>query len=214
VSYELEEAINYAESAELPVVAKTAIGASGSGIRVIRDRNELRRYTRMSFGRGIVPRGFDPRDRQRGYVYLQKYIPRVREWRMVRIGDSFFGYRKEPDSNGIHSASHKWSWLDPGERLLNFLQDVTDKGGFHSMDVDVFETEQGNLLVSELQTVFGCTTPAVQMKVNDVEGRYVRQDGKWIFQPGSFCANHMCNLRILWVLENVLKYVPNLSTIA
>jgi hypothetical protein len=119
---------------------------------------------------------------------------------MVRVGDSFFGYRKEKGPDGLHSASHKWSWLDPGKDLLNLLKKVTDAGGFTSMDVDVFRTPDGRLLVNELQTVFGCTTPVIYMKVNDVEGRYLWTDDGWRFEVGEFWRNHMCNLRIEYLM--------------
>ncbi len=205
VFHDRESALDFCAGANLPMVVKTATGASASGITVARSSRELVHAVRTAFGRGLRPRGFEPRDRQRGFVFLQEYLPGVEEWRMVRIGDSYFGYRKERGPSGLHSASHTWSWLDPGPELLDLLKHVTDVGGFTSMDVDIFRTPEGALLVNECQTVFGCSTPAVQMKIDDVEGRYVWEEGRWRFEPGSYCANHMCNLRIHYlctVLEN------------
>ena len=203
VAYSESEALAFAKTLELPLVLKTATGASGSGVHIVRTSADLVRLAKESFGRGLLARGYDPRDRQRGYVYLQEYLPDVQEWRMVRVGDSFFGYRKEKGANGLHSASHSWSWLDPGEKLLHLLKQVTDTGGFTSMDVDVFLTPDGRMLVNELQTVFGCTTPAEQMKIDGVEGRYVPNGNGWRFEPGAFCRNHMCNLRIQYLLERL-----------
>jgi hypothetical protein len=54
----------------------------------------------------------DPRDRQWGSVLFQQYIPDAREWRMIRIGDSFFGYEKIKVGE-FHSGSHKWSYSRP-----------------------------------------------------------------------------------------------------
>jgi hypothetical protein len=125
----------------------------------------------------------------------------VDEWRMVRIGDSFFGYRKERGPTGLHSASHTWSWINPSSQLLYLLKNVTDTGGFTSMNVDIFLTKGGRLLVNECQSVFGCSTPAIQMKVNDIEGRYLWAGSGWRFEPGSFCDNHMCNLRLKYLLR-------------
>lgn len=196
VFHDREQALNFARTAALPIVSKTAMGASASGIRVIHTRRELVAVIREAFRRGLCPRGFDPYDRQWGFVYLQEYLPGVDEWRMVRVGDSFFGYRKERGPSGLHSASHNWSWLDPEPALLDLTARVTDEGGFTSMDVDILRTPDGGLYVSECQTVFGCTTPAIQMKVNDVEGRYLRTKQGWRFEAGSFCQNHMCNLRV------------------
>jgi hypothetical protein len=203
------EALDFARQAPLPIVSKTATGAGASGVTIIRERSVLIRIIKQAFGVGLRPRRYDPHDRQRGFVYLQEYFPDADEWRMVRIGDSYFGYRKEKGPDGLHSASHKWSWLDPGEELLDLLKQVTDAGAITSMDVDIFRTPDGRLFINEMQTVFGCTTPAIYMKVNGVEGRYLRDGKRWRFEAGNFWANHMCNLRIEYLLEKLRQNAPS-----
>lgn len=200
VFYDKHQALQFAKSTSFPVVVKTATGASASGILIVHNQRELIKAIRLAFGRGLRPKSFAPNDRQWGYVYIQKYYPKVKEWRMVRIGDSYFGYRKEPGESGIHSASKSWSWLDPNTELLDLTKKVTEKGGFTSMDVDIFLTQEDRLLVNECQTVFGCTTPAIQMKVNDKPVRYLYENGQWKLEEGDFCQNHMCNLRIEYLL--------------
>lgn len=200
VFHDREEALAFADCTPLPIVSKTATGAGASGVCIHRERHGLNRFVRQSFGRGVRPRRFDALDRQRGFVFLQEYLPDAAEWRMVRIGDSYFGYRKEKGADGLHSASHKWSWLDPGPELLDLLRRATDAGGFTSMNVDIFLVPDGRLLINEFQTVFGCTTPAIYMKVNEVEGRYRHVGGNWTFEPGGYWDNHMCNLRVQHVM--------------
>jgi len=206
VFYDRREAEEFVRGAELPLVLKTNLGASASGVQVLRDRGKALRVVRRALTRGIVPRGRNPRDRQWGSVYLQEYLPNVKEWRMVRIGDSYFGYRKEQVGD-FHSGSHAWSWLDPPRPLLEKLREVTEKGGFTSMNVDVFETEDGRLLVNELQTVFGATTPVDQLRVDGKPGRYVvsEQTGEWVFEEGDFSRNACANERIRFLLSKVLK---------
>lgn len=216
VYYDQEQALEFARTATLPIVAKTATGAGASGVMIIRDRVRLNKIIKLAFSIGLRPKRYEAFDRQRGFVYLQEYLPDVEEWRMVRIGDSYFGYRKEKGPDGLHSASHKWSWLDPGKELLDLLKRVTDAGNLTSMDVDVFRTPDGRLLINELQTVFGCTTPVIYMKVNDVEGRYLVDRGAWKFEAGTrFWQNHMCDLRVEYVLEQLdrrgLKSVDNVE---
>lgn len=203
VFHDESQALDFVRNAPLPIVSKTATGAGASGVTVIRNRGALTTIVRQSFGSGLRPKRADAYDRQRGVIYLQEYLPDVEEWRMVRIGESFFGYRKEKGADGLHSASHKWSWVDPGKELLDLLKKVTDVGDFTSMDVDVFRTRDGQLLVNELQTVFGCTTPAIYMKVNDVEGRYLWVNEEWKFEVGDYWANHMCNLRIDYLVRTL-----------
>ncbi|MCX6917270.1 MAG: hypothetical protein NT167_30240 [Verrucomicrobia bacterium] len=203
VFHDPSRALEFAKNAPLPIVSKTATGSGASGVAVIRSRGTLTGTIKRAFGAGLRPRRHDVHDRQRGYVYLQEYLPDVEEWRMVRIGDSYFGYRKEKGSDGLHSASHKWSWLDPGPELLNLLRRVTDAGRFTSMNVDIFRTREGTLLVNECQTVFGCTTPVIYMKVDNVEGRYIWANEQWRFEPGEFWKNHMCNLRVEYLLQQL-----------
>lgn len=203
VFYDKSQAIDFVRSASFPIVCKTATGAGGAGVVVIQGRSELVDIINMSFGKGLRPRRHDVFDRQQGFIFLQEYLPDVEEWRMVRIGDSYFGYRKEKGRDGLHSASHKWSWLDPGVELLDLLKRVTDIGMFTSMDVDVFRTNDGKLLVNELQTVFGCTTPAIYMKVNNIEGRYLYSEDGWKFEAGIYWRNHMCNLRVEYLLQRL-----------
>ena len=196
VFYDEDEALEFCRTAPLPIVQKTPTGASGSGVNIIRSRSKLIKVVKQVMRKGIATRCFEPWDKQRGVLFLQEFLSGVKEWRMVRIGDSFFGYRKEVGEDGKGSGSHKWSWLDPGEKRLDMLKFVTDIENSRSMDVDLFELSDGTLLVNEYQTVFGCCTPAIQMKVNDVEGRYLHKDGKWIFESGEFSMNHCCNMRV------------------
>ncbi len=204
VAYRQSDAMNIVDLVHFPVVGKSATGACGTGVRILKSKREVCRYIKQVFGKGIIFRRFDPHDRQRGYMFLQEYLPNTQEWRMVRVGDSYFGYRKEKGVNGLHSASHAWSWLDPGPELLSLLKHVTDTGHFTSMDVDIFKTEDGRLLVNECQTTFGCSTPAEQMKIDGVEGRYLFDNGQWRFEPGEYCRNHMCNLRVQYLLSKLI----------
>ncbi len=149
-------------------------------------------------------------ERHWGYAIFQEYHHDVNEWRMVRVGHSFFGYRKERVGE-FHSGSHAWSWLDPPRPLLNLLREVTERGGYTSMDVDIFETTDGRLLVNELQTVFGASTPVDQLRVDGKPGRYVFDaEAKpgvdpWRFEEGDFSRNACCNLRVQYVIDALTR---------
>src|SRR5438309_3428217 len=121
---------------------------------------------------------------------------------MVRIGNSFFGHPKGRIGD-FHSGSGAVLWDVPEPRHLDFLAAVTDKGGFYSMDVDVFETREGHLMVNELQTVFGTGYSIDQLRVNGVPGRFVRKPphDEWVFEPGDFARNACANERIRYIIE-------------
>jgi hypothetical protein len=202
--FDEKEALKFAESCTLPMVYKTNLGSTASGVKILREREALKAYIKKAFRIGIVPGGHHPLDRNWGRVFLQQHMGDVEEWRMIRIGDSFFGYRKERVGD-FHSGSHHWSWLDPGKELLDFTKMVTDKGNFRSMDVDVFRTKQGELFVNELQTVFGATTPKEMLMIDGVEGRYRFYNGVWNFEIGNYSDNQCSNLRVLYLLEEILQ---------
>lgn len=206
VFYNREEAEEFVAHAEIPLLFKTSQGATGSGIRILRSRSEAQRIVKQVFCKGFYARRSNPLERQWGNVYFQEYLPNVKEWRMVRIGNSYFGYRKERVGD-FHSGSHAWSWLDPPRPLLKMLRDVTQRGRFTSMNVDIFETEDGRLLVNELQTVFGASTPVDQLRVNDIPGRYVfdDQENEWLFEEGDFSRNACTNERIDYLVNTLLK---------
>ena len=194
------EAEEFARNCPLPIVTKTAFGAQATGVRILRSRAGVRATVARAFGRGLVADGHDHRDRQRGSVLFQECLDVTREWRLVRIGDAYFGHPKGR-AGAFHSGSGKVEWDVPEPRHLDFLHAVTELGGFRSMDVDVFETVDGRLLVNELQAVFGASTSVDQMRVDGVAGRMVRGDEGWRFEPGDFARNACANARVLDVLE-------------
>ncbi len=200
--YQRRAAMAFAQNAELPLVVKTRLGAASNGVWIVHTRQRLRWWIWKSFFSGLVARMRHFSEAEAGFILLQTHLPRVKEWRMVRIGDSFFGHQKG-EKGGFHSGSGLVDWSSPSEKHLDFLLRVTDTGGFRSMDVDLFETEEGDLLVNELQTVFGAAVSVDQMKVDGKTGRYVRDDGarSWRFEEGDFARNACCNARVLDLLR-------------
>ena len=192
-----EEARAFADSCELPVVHKTAFGAAATGVRVLRRRSEVRLTVARAFGTGLRVDGHDPRNRQRNLVLFQAFVDVEREWRLVRIGDAFFGHPKGLGEGGFHSGSGRVEWDVPQPRHLELLHRVTELGRFRSMAVDAFETRDGQLLVNELQTVFGASTSIDQMRMNGQAGRMMRTiDGAWHFEAGDFARNACANARV------------------
>ena len=208
VFYERDEAMDFCGSCDIPIVLKTSFGAASCGVRIIRSRGALSRLVRRAFSRGLVSGGTDLRDREWGSVILQEYLPDVQEWRLVRIGDSYFGHPKGRRGD-YHSGSGVALWDVPESRHLDFLHQVTEVGGFRSMDVDAFETLDGTLLVNELQAVFGASVAIDQCRVNDQPGRFVRRgDGQWEFEAGDFARNACANERVRDALARGLRRRP------
>ena len=92
--------------------------------------------------------------------------------------------------------------MEPPQELLCLAKDICDKGGFDVMDVDVFETLEGEYLVNEIQAIFGSYLP-YQMKINGKPGRFVYLNEKgFVFEEGEF---NRLNSKLLFVEDFVRK---------
>lgn len=211
VFYDRERATSFIESVDYPLVFKTDFGACAQGVTIIYTRKEAQCIVDAAFSKGIKANRSYPSNRQIGNILFQEYVDVAKEWRMVRIGDSFFGHTKEKDGE-FHSGSKKVGWLTPPPTHLDFLRQITETGGFRSMGVDVFETLDGRLLANELQTVFGASGSIDQMKVDGVVGRYIfnAHQHQWKFEAGDFARNACANLRV----EALLSKIVDCSTTA
>jgi hypothetical protein len=200
IFYDLVNALDFAKKTELPIVLKSDFGSASSGVRIFHSRSSLIRWIKQIFRKGVICKNEDPRDRQWGVVLFQEYLPDVREWRMVRLGASYFGYEKLKRGE-YHSGSLLRAYSRPSDDLLFFAKRVMDEGGFTSMAMDVFESKDGRYLVNELQSMFGMSRPDMCV-VDGKAGRMVFRPNSnlWVFESGDFCRNHLCNLRVQTLL--------------
>ncbi len=203
VFFEEDAAKEFAEGCELPLVFKTSFGAAATGVEIVRSRRRVFAIIRRAFSRGHVPDGHDLRDRQWRSVLFQRFLPDVCEWRLVRIGESYFGHPKGKLGE-FFSGSGSVEWAMPSNRHLDLLHRVTELGGFRSMAVDLFETPDGEVFINELQTVFGASTAVDQMRKDGRPGRMVRKaEGEWIFEFGDYSRNACANERVRDVLGRI-----------
>lgn len=211
VYYSKEQAMEHLKTNQLPVVFKTNLGASGKGVYIVKSESEYRKRVQQCFSVGLKSYGVCPYSESRGYAYIQKFIPGMEEWRMVRIGDAYFGHRKMADENsGKHSGTLLKGWEKPSEELLDILYEVTERGGFRSMNVDMFRDHEGNIYINELHAVWGQSTEHL-MIIDNVPGRYIRDNGKWKFEAGSFVKGHSAIARIEYFLKQIGKSEKQLS---
>jgi glutathione synthase/RimK-type ligase-like ATP-grasp enzyme len=140
-------------------------------------------------------------DVQKGFVIFQEFVPHEFEWRVVRIGDSFFAHKKLKVNEKASGTLLK-GYDNPPLKLFDYVKSITDQYGFYSQAVDIFETPDGDYLLNELQCIFGQSDP-YQMLVDGEMGRYVYKKGNWFFEPGDFNQNQSYNLRVEYVLEKI-----------
>jgi glutathione synthase/RimK-type ligase-like ATP-grasp enzyme len=208
VFYSREGALEFARSADLPLVAKFDMGSRSVGVEILRSRSAVLQYVDQRFGEGMVCPGANGLDREWGSVLFQEYLPGIAEWRMIRIGESYFGHQKLRDGE-FHSGSGKVGWYDPPRKLLDFVRELTDNAGYTAMNMDIFEAPEGHFVVNEIQSHFAAYIES-QMYIDGRPGRY-RYDyakRKWRFEEGIFCRNGCCNLRVEALLDLLDRTAP------
>lgn len=154
---------------------------------------ETYRYFKQKYQRATI-------EPQRGYLIIQEYVPCEYEWRCVRISDSFFGHKKLRTRGELISGTSAVSWDVPPEKLLNFVKEITDRCGFHSQAIDIFEPIPDKYMVNEMQCFWGSKNPH-QMILGGKPGRYVKRDSQWVFEEGNFNSNNSHDLRLKHVLQ-------------
>ena len=204
VFQDLAQARSFSRAARYPLVAKLDSGAASNGIFTVRDRQAADSFINRVFSKGILARGTDAREAEFGSVLFQEYVPHDFEWRVVRIGESYFCRRKVRIYEHA-SGSGKIGWAKPLPGMLDFAREVTERGGFTHMTVDMFENPRPGdpLLVNEMQAIVGFRdVPETQ----DM-GRWLhdKSQNQWTFEPGVFHQNACANLRV----QHALSQLPS-----
>lgn len=202
VFFDRDRAIAFCKNAQYPMVHKLDAGAGAGGIYILRRPAEAISAVRRAFGNGQTGRYSDSRNREWGSILLQDYIPHNCEWRIVRIGNTYLCRRKIRVGD-FASGSGKNEWAEPLPGMLDFAKQVTDRGGFRCMSLDVFEnpmeTAGAPFLVNELQAIIGFS----DVPDTPHTGRWIctHSGSAWSFEPGHFHRNRCANLRLKLLLE-------------
>jgi glutathione synthase/RimK-type ligase-like ATP-grasp enzyme len=197
IFYVKDRAIGFIKKTKYPLVFKTNGGASSSGVTIINNKFQAIIYihqvfgffdTRLSYGKVPFRKGLLPIPKfgmvQRNYLIVQEFIPIKWEWRIIKIGNSYFGHQKLLKGK-FASGSGRVGWVAPPRVLLDMIRELCHKGKFDSMAMDVFESLEGEYYINEIQSLFGSFLP-YQMKINGKPGRYIYNDGDYIFEEGEF----------------------------
>jgi glutathione synthase/RimK-type ligase-like ATP-grasp enzyme len=239
VFYLKQEAKQFVLNSSFPIVAKTSIGASGSGVQFLKNKKQALKYIKNAFSAKGIRRRLGPnrvtgspgkwitkaiekpsyfvrklkeyfsiyKHGERDFLVFQEYIPHDFEWRIVRIGDSYFGHKKIK-SNEKASGSKGIDYSNPSESILNFTRNICEKYNFHFMALDVFEDGQGGYLINEMQTIFGHVQDHI-LEVNGIPGRYILKNSKWVFEKGYFNTNESYDLILESALDLLKKNAGN-----
>lgn len=216
VFYNKIEALNFLDKYDdFPIIFKPNVGSAALGIKFLNKKQAKKLVKKIFTKWGFFNRGFTKwvktkykikyplmDDKQFNNILFQEKLDVKWEWRIIRLGDSFFGHQKLAKGK-FHSGSGKVGWVKPPNKLLDLVKDITDKNNFRSMDIDIFETNDGNYYINELQAIFGSYLNS-QMYVNGKPGRMIYKD-KWVFEEGIYNTNGSCDLRVKDFVEILKK---------
>jgi len=233
VFYNRKESLSYIEECEFPFIAKTNIGASGSGIQIIRNNNDAQEYIKKTFsGKGSPQRIGPNRDKgglfKRGFHYVLHPYDITRKLNIYRtkagnLQKGFVIFQEYIPHDfewrvvriGDNFFAHKK--LRTGEKSSGSLIKNYDNPPLDLLDIVKEMTDRHRFysqaidifesdrgyLINEMQCIFGQSDP-YQMLVNGIPGRYQYINGKWLFEEGDFARNKCYDLRLEFILNNHL----------
>ncbi len=209
IFYDFYEAKEFLKTAQFPLVFKTDHGDSSKGVIILRSKHQAEHIIKKAFSRGLRLAGSHRCDLQWGSVIFQQYVEEAVEWRLIRIGDSYFGYMKKRHGD-YASGFGDAVYADPPRGLLDLMRNLTETQNFRSMSIDVLISPDGNNYVTELQSLFGDTVKHRKLMIDGKPGRYIydQSNDEWVFQEGIFDQNICCNLRVEHVIKMLEERVP------
>lgn len=201
VFFTKEDALAFVSISNFPIVCKTDQGASSSGVFIIKNLSQAKSIVSKAFRRGVLLKNRGINDRHQGYIIFQEYLQDAKEWRMIRVGESYFCRIKGKKGN-FHSGSGDIVWGFPPTELLDKTKEVSEMFDVPNINIDYFETMNGKYLINEIHALWGGKV----IKDYDLEGRYIWNDDKkkWDFEKGDFFKNRTANLRLEWIKEKWL----------
>jgi len=191
------DAIAFLTGTSYPIVVKTRLGASGSGVERIDDRRAAQALARVCIDGRWQRRAADPRDADFGYFTVQPFIADAREFRVIGLGDVFFAHGKARAPGGWrYSGSGRRDWELPGVRVLDAGASVMERLGIACGAVDLLEGPDGRWAVLEVQTWYEGFR-AAQMDVAGVPSLARRTRDGWRFEEGAPHVHRGHALRLL-----------------
>ena len=235
VFYYKDEALDFAEKASFPLVGKTNMGASGSGVYFLHSVDEAKKYIINTFsGKGITRR-VGPKWKRKGFARrLFNKLMHPAEFKL-KIAE-YIRSNSEHQKDFVilqQYIPHDFEWrcvrigksffahkkLKIKDKASGSLLKGYEDPPFELLDFVKTITDKRNF-VSQAVDIFvndkgeflvnemQCIfgqSDPYQMLINGQPGRYVHSQGQWIFEPGDFNKTESFQLR----LENFLEILRN-----
>jgi hypothetical protein len=239
VYYYKEEALEFTQKALYPMVAKTNLGASGSGVCFLHSIKDAEKYILNTFsGRGIT-RNVGPKWKRKGFagrVFRKLLQPAQFRLKMSEYTRSNSEHQKDfVILQQYIPHDYEWRCVRIGDSFFAHKKlKIKDKAsgsllkGYEDPPHDLldfvkkitdmrnFVSQAVDIFVSEkgeyLVNEMQCIfgqSDPHQMIINGQPGRYLFQNDQWIFEPGDFNRIESFQLR----LENFIEILKKKSSL-
>lgn len=226
VFYSREEAFAFIDKTSMPIVAKTTIGASGSGVQMLKNKDKARKYINSAFSNKGIKRRFGP----------NRVTGSPGKWLTKAVKSPSYFFKKLKEYMAIYGHGerdlvlfqeyipHEFEWraVRIGDSYFAHQKIKYQDKASGSKGIDYVNPPLN--LLDFVKTIceanhFSCMAidlfddgnggflvnelqtifGHVQdhiMEVDGKPGRYVFQDNQWIFEPGDFNTNESYDLRL------------------
>lgn len=234
VFFSQNQALDFSKNTVFPIVAKTNIGASGSGVRILHSVEEANGYIKRCFSSKGAPKSVGPK--LAPGTFPQKLYKALTDFDLVKKKFALYkgGYAEKQTGFVIFQkfVEHSFEWrvvcigesyfahkkVKKGEKSSGSL--IKEYGDVPVQLLDFCESimtrfsfysqaidifeSDGEYLINEMQCIFGQSDP-YQMVIDDKPGRYIRQNGEWQFEEGMFNGNESFDTRIDHIIKLLTK---------
>lgn len=226
VFYNKQEALSFLKSVSFPIVSKTSIGASGSGVQVIKKLEDAQKYVDKAFSKKGIRRQFGP---NRVIGSPKKWLTKALQspsYLRKKLKEYFFIYKHSERDYVIFQEfiPHEFEWraVKIGESYFAHKKVKHGEKASGSKGIDYVAPPESLLnFVNELCTKHNFNFMAIDifedgmggylvnelqtifghvqdyiLEIEGVPGRYLYKNSQWIFEPGNFNANESYDLRL------------------
>lgn len=235
VFYYKQEAIEYIKKIKYPIVTKTNIGASGSGVRIIRNSKDGLSYISRTFNGDGAKKRWGP-DLKKGGL-IKRGLHYFTHPEDIKKKLDIYKQRKSDKQTGFvifqEFIPHDFEWrcVRIGDSYFAHKKIVKKEKasgslikGYENPPLKLFDfireltknTNLSSVAIDLFETKdrgylvneIQCIfgqSDPYQMLVDEKPGRYIYKDNKWLFEEGDFNTNESYDLR----LDHVLQILRN-----
>lgn len=233
VFYDVDEAKEFTKHINYPIVAKSNIGASGSGVHIIKNQSQAQKIIYQTFKGNGLPRRKGPNFNKKD-VY-KRIFSKLTDLAFVK--NKLKHYKSIDDDKDRRSIlfqeyvphSFEWRTIRIGNTFMShkkiprnnfasgsgqklFVPPSIELLNFIRCVTDKMNVQNAAVDVYETANETFLVNeiqtyygkPHI-MKKDNISGRYVFASNKWVFEAGDFSKNDMCDIRLDFALDLLSK---------